>query len=80
LPRECAIISLPIPSRSYVDFLDATGTFYSMANFMSNFIPNFVDTVRMRAVFGGRQGVPRPRRHRNLPVLPEGSLDMRMPR
>jgi AGZA family xanthine/uracil permease-like MFS transporter len=32
----------------YVDFLDATGTFYSMANFMSNFIPNFVDTKKKR--------------------------------
>ncbi|KAI3428274.1 hypothetical protein D9Q98_006653 [Chlorella vulgaris] len=32
----------------YVDFLDATGTFYSMANFLSNFIPNFVDQKRKR--------------------------------
>ena len=31
---------LPSSTRSYVDFLDATGTFYSMANFMSNYIPN----------------------------------------
>lgn len=27
----------------YVDFLDATGTFFSMANFLNNYIPNFVD-------------------------------------
>lgn len=27
----------------YVDFLDATGTFYSMANFLTNYIPNFID-------------------------------------
>lgn len=32
----------------YVDFLDATGTFYSMANFLSNYIPNFVDQKRKR--------------------------------
>lgn len=27
----------------YVDFLDTTGTLFSMANFMNNFIPGFVD-------------------------------------
>ncbi|KAL4442024.1 hypothetical protein ABPG77_011285 [Micractinium sp. CCAP 211/92] len=32
----------------YVDFLDATGTFYSMANFLSNYIPGFVDQKRKR--------------------------------
>jgi adenine/guanine/hypoxanthine permease len=28
----------------YVDFLDASGTFFSMANFLNNYIPNFVDS------------------------------------
>lgn len=28
---------------SAVDFLDATGTFYAMANYLSQFIPGFVD-------------------------------------
>ncbi|KAL4443804.1 hypothetical protein ABPG75_011541 [Micractinium tetrahymenae] len=32
----------------YVDFLDATGTFYSMANFLSNYIPGFVDQKKKR--------------------------------
>ena len=27
----------------YIDFLDATGTFFSMANFLGNYIPNFID-------------------------------------
>ncbi|KAG7667637.1 hypothetical protein Ndes2526A_g01967 [Nannochloris sp. 'desiccata'] len=27
----------------YVDFLDSSGTFFSMANFLNNYIPNFVD-------------------------------------
>ena len=27
----------------YVDFFDATGTFFSMANYLNNYIPNFVD-------------------------------------
>lgn len=32
----------------YVDFLDATGTFYSMANFLSQYIPGFVDMKKKR--------------------------------
>lgn len=49
-PRHSLPLTVPPSpaSRSYVDFLDATGTFYSMANFMSNFIPNFVDQKRKR--------------------------------
>lgn len=32
-----------IPPGRYVDFLDCTGTMYSMANYLNLFIPNFVD-------------------------------------